>query len=88
MYARDSYTWEAVLVSFCCCDKSSDEKWFEEEKVYLKRKMQKAANPKHPGNPGHNEKNKPKNNTYRRKWKFPTQRDSYHLQQNYRRKLS
>ena len=24
--------------------------------------MQKAPNPKHPGNPGHNEKTKPKNN--------------------------
>jgi hypothetical protein len=29
-------------------------------------KMQKAPNPKHPGNPGHNEKNKPKDNRYRR----------------------
>ena len=28
--------------------------------------MQKAPNPKHPGNPGHNEKNKPKDNRYRR----------------------
>ena len=28
--------------------------------------MQKAPNPKHPGNPGHNEKTKPKDNRYRR----------------------
>jgi hypothetical protein len=30
-----------------------------------KCKMQKASNPKHPGNPGHNEKTKPKDNRYR-----------------------
>ena len=28
--------------------------------------MQKAPNPKHPGNLGHNEKTKPKYNRYRR----------------------
>ena len=28
--------------------------------------MQKAPNPKHPGNPEHNEKSKPKDNRYRR----------------------
>ena len=28
--------------------------------------MQKAPNPKHPGNPGHNEKTKPKDHRYRR----------------------
>ena len=28
--------------------------------------MQKAPNPKHPGNPGHNEKTKAKDNRYRR----------------------
>ena len=28
--------------------------------------MQKAPNPKHPGNPGHNEKTKPKDDSYRR----------------------
>ena len=27
--------------------------------------MQKTPNPKHPGNPGHNEKTKPKDNRYR-----------------------
>ena len=27
--------------------------------------MQKGTNPKHPGNPGHNKKTKPKNNRYR-----------------------
>jgi hypothetical protein len=31
-----------------------------------KCKMQKALNPIHPGNPGHNEKTKPKDNRYRR----------------------
>ena len=31
-----------------------------------KCKMQNAPNPKHPGNPGHNEKTKPKGNRYRR----------------------
>ena len=35
-------------------------------------KMQKAPNPKHPGNPGHNEKTKPKDNRYRRELRFPT----------------
>ena len=28
--------------------------------------MQKAPNPKHPGNPGHNEETKPEDNRYRR----------------------
>ena len=36
--------------------------------------MQKAPNPKLPGNPGHNEKNKPKDNRYRRKQRFPNSR--------------
>ena len=31
------------------------------------KKMQKDPNLKHPGNPGHNEKTKPKDNMYRRK---------------------
>ena len=31
-----------------------------------KHKKQKAPNPKHLGNPGHNEKTKPKDNRYRR----------------------
>jgi hypothetical protein len=30
-----------------------------------KCKMQKDSNLKHPGNPGHNEKSKPKNSRYR-----------------------
>ena len=42
---------------------------------------------KHPGNPGQNEKTKPKDNRYRREQRFPTQRTSKCLQQNYRRKL-
>ena len=29
------------------------------------KKMQKDPNPKHPGNPGHTEKTKPKDNRYR-----------------------
>jgi hypothetical protein len=37
-----------------------------------KCKMQKSPNPKHPGNPGHNEKTKPKDNRYRRELRFPT----------------
>ena len=49
--------------------------------------MQKAPNPKHPGNPGHNEKTKPKDNRYRRERRFPIYRASKYLQQNYRRKL-
>ena len=34
--------------------------------------MQKAPNLKHPGNPGHSENNKPKDNRYRREQRFPT----------------
>jgi hypothetical protein len=49
--------------------------------------MLEDSNPKHPGNPGHNEKTKPKNNRYRREWWFPTYRASKYLQQNYRRNL-
>jgi hypothetical protein len=33
--------------------------------------MWKVPNPKHPGNPGQNEKTKPKDNRYRREWRFP-----------------
>jgi hypothetical protein len=36
------------------------------ENIDTTKKMQKASNPKHPGNPGHNEKAKPKDNRYRR----------------------
>ena len=35
-------------------------------------KCKKNPNSKHPGNPGHNEKTKPKNNRYRRERRFPT----------------
>ena len=38
--------------------------------VKEKCKMQKASDPKHPGNPGHNEKTKPKDYTYRREQKI------------------
>jgi hypothetical protein len=34
--------------------------------------MQKDSNPKHPGNPGHNEKIKPMDNRYRLEGRFPT----------------
>jgi Ni/Co efflux regulator RcnB len=51
------------------------------------KKIEKDPNPKHPGNSGHNEKTKPKDNRYRRDQRFPTYRASHYLQQNYRRKL-
>jgi hypothetical protein len=41
-------------------------------KKNAKCKMQKAPNPKHPGNPGNNEKTKSKDNRYRRKQRLPT----------------
>ena len=34
--------------------------------------MQKASNPKHSGNPGQNEKTKPKDYRYKREQRFPT----------------
>ena len=34
--------------------------------------MQKAPNPKHPVNPGHNEKTRPKDSKHRREQIFPT----------------
>jgi predicted nucleic acid-binding Zn-ribbon protein len=42
------------------------------ENIDTTKKMQKELNTKHPGNPGHNEKNKPKNDKYRREQKLPT----------------
>jgi len=36
--------------------------------------MKKAPRPKHPGTPGHTKKTKPKDNSYRRKQRFPNQR--------------
>jgi hypothetical protein len=42
--------------------------------------MQKAPNPIHPGNPGHNKNTKPKDNMNRREWNFPTLRASKYLQ--------
>ena len=35
-------------------------------------KCKKDPNPKQPGNPGHNEKTKPKDNRYRREWRILT----------------
>jgi hypothetical protein len=34
--------------------------------------MEKDPNPKHPRNPGHNEKTKTKDNGFRREVRFPT----------------
>jgi hypothetical protein len=36
--------------------------------------MQKAPNPKHPGNPGYNDKTKPKDNRYRGEWRSQLKR--------------
>jgi hypothetical protein len=47
--------------------------------------MQKSPNPNHPGNPGHNEKTKHKDNRYTRERRFPSQRASKYFQQNYRK---
>ena len=47
----------------------------------------KAPNPKCPGNTGHNEKTKPKDNRNRRGRRVSTKRHSKYLQQNPRRKL-
>ena len=49
--------------------------------------MQKAPNTKHPGNPGHSEKTKPKDNRHKREKRFPIQSASKHLQQKYKRKM-
>ena len=49
--------------------------------------MQKDPKPNHPGNPGHNEKTKPKDNRYRREGGLPILRASKYLQEYYRRKL-
>ena len=38
----------------------------------IKWEKQKGPNPKHPGNPGHNEKTNPKDNRYRWEGRFPT----------------
>ena len=51
-------------------------------KENAKCKMQKAPNPKHPGNPEYNEKTKPKNNRSRR-GRFLVQRPRKYLQQNH-----
>ena len=51
-------------------------------------KNQKAPNPKYPGDPGHSEKTKPKDNRNRRGRRISPKRHSKYLQQNCRRKLS
>jgi hypothetical protein len=43
--------------------------------------VRKVSNPKDPGNSGHNEKTKPKNNRNRREKRFSVQRARKHLQQ-------
>jgi predicted nucleic acid-binding Zn-ribbon protein len=40
--------------------------------IKKKFKKQNDPNPKHPGNPGHNEKTKPKDNRYIREGRFST----------------
>jgi hypothetical protein len=42
------------------------------ENIDTTDEMQKAPNPKYPGNPGHNEKTKPKDNRFRSEQKFLT----------------
>ena len=42
--------------------------------------MKKVPNSKHPENPRHNEKTKPKDNRYRIEQRFPTERASKYLQ--------
>ena len=41
--------------------------------------MQDSPNLKYPGNSRQYEKNKPKDNRYRREWRFPTQRANKYL---------
>ena len=50
-------------------DSIENEHWHNNQR---KCKMQKDPNSKHPGNPAHNEKTKPKNNRYRREGRIPT----------------
>jgi hypothetical protein len=47
----------------------------------------KSPKPRHPGNPGHNENTKLKNNRNKREERLPAQRVRRHLQQNHREKL-
>jgi hypothetical protein len=49
--------------------------------------VQNETNPKHQGNPGHNEKTKPKDNRYRREGGLPILRASKYLQEYYRRNI-
>jgi hypothetical protein len=49
-----------------CCRRYHKKILAQESKRMEKCKMQKAPNPKYPGNPGYNEKMKPKDNKYRR----------------------
>jgi hypothetical protein len=49
--------------------------------------MQKAPNPKHPGDPGPNEKTNLRIR-YRREGRFQASKASKYLQQSYRRKLA
>ena len=52
-----------------------------------KWKYKKTPIPKHPGNSGHNEMTKSKNNQNRKEQRFPGQRTRKCFQQNHRRKL-
>ena len=51
------------------CTRFQRQHWHNSER---KLKKQKAPNQKHPGNPGHNEKTKPKDIRYRRVQRFTT----------------
>ena len=60
----------------------------EEIKTKVKKKkykVEKAPNPKHSGNSGHNERTNPKINNYRIEWRSPIQMGNKHLQQDHRR---
>ena len=51
-------------------------------------KSKKIPNTKHPGDVGHHENTKPKNNRDRRMRRIPAQGHRRYIQENYRRKLS
>jgi hypothetical protein len=52
-----------------------------------KFKIKKTINQKHPGNSGHNEKNKSKNNWNRGEWRFPAESTWKCLKKNHRIKF-
>ena len=66
---------------------SSVEDTIKEIETSVKENVKSLKNPwyKHPGNLGHDENTKPKNNG--NKWRNPAQRPRKHFQQNHRRKF-